>query len=158
MEALFPLDAGISEMRGIIKLTADNGNTVGISKLAKETKRGIDLLLPIIDACRLLGICTVKGGVVTLTNFGKSLTTPDIQKELAKKLARIEPFKSSLCIIRSQGGISTKRLSEVLKRKGITLYTERSMNEEMLKNLLLKWAVRSKLLSYDQKSESWHAA
>ena len=158
MEAFFPLNAGISELRCIIKLAKDNGNAIVISKLAKETKRGIDVLLPHIDAGRLLGICTVEKGVITLTSFGTSLTTSNIHKALKTRLARIEPFKSSLGIIKSQKSITTKKLSAELEKEGIMLYSEKSMNEEVLKALFLKWAVRLKLFSYDPKSDAWQIA
>ena len=152
------MNTGISEVRGIIKLAKDNGNSVEVSKLARETKRGIDILLPAIDACKLLGICAVSGGVVKLTNMGKSLTMLELQAEMKRRLARMEPFKSAIEAVKSEKNVTTKRLSEALKRKGITLYAERSMNDEMLKALMLKWAVRLGLFSYDPKSDSWHVA
>lgn len=155
----FPSNTGISEVRGIVKLAKDNGNSIDISKLAKETKRGIDVLLPAIDACRLFGICAVSGGVVTLTAMGKSLTTATkLQSEMKRRLAMMEPFRSAIEIISSKKNISTEGLSEALKGRGITLYAEKSMNADMVRALMLKWAVRLKLLSYDLKSDSWSLA
>ena len=155
---MFPLDAGISELRGIVKLVKENGNAIGVSKLAKETRKEIDALLPLIDACRMLGICTVRDGSIKLTNSGLSLTARNMREKLSKELVRIEPFKSSLTIVKFKKKITTTRLSEILGRNGIMLYSEKATNSELLKGLLLKWAVRLRLLSYNQETDEWYMA
>jgi hypothetical protein len=152
---LFPLGAGISELRGIIKLTKDNGNAIEISRLATETRKGIDVLLPLIDACRILGLCTVKGGSMKLTASGLRLTAGNMRAILSKRLADIEPFKRSFAVIGSHKRLTTVRLSELLGRDGIILYSEKATNVELLKGLLLKWAVRLNLSSYNPKTDEW---
>lgn len=155
---LFPLNTGVSELRGLVKLIKDNGNAIEISQLARETKRQIDALLPIIDACRLLGLCTIKGGAVELTDSGINLTGRNMRDTLSKSLVRIEPFKSSFSILKSQRNATTGRLSERLRGGGIMLYSERVVNAELLKRLLLEWAVRLGVLSYNPKNDAWYIA
>lgn len=155
---LFPLNAGISELRGLIKLIKDNGSAIEISELAKEAETEIDALLPLIDACRLLGLCRVSDGSIKLTDPGVNLTMRNVHDVLKKSLVQIEPFKSSFAILNAEKSVTTERLSELLGNAGITLYTEKVMNAELLKKLLLKWCVRLKLFAYDPKADEWSIA
>ena len=54
-----------------------------------------------------------------------------------------------------QRRISTGRLAELLSGAGITLYTEKAVDAELLKSLLLRWAVRLRMLSYDVRNDTW---
>jgi hypothetical protein len=155
MNEMFPLNTGITELRSLIKLAKENGNSIELSKVAEETKKGIDVLLPLVDACRMLGLCTVNEGAIQLTEYGINLTTGNMRNELSRQLGKIEPFKHVLEIVGLQRRISTGRLAELLSGAGITLYTEKAVDAELLKTLLLKWAVRLRMLSYDVRNDAW---
>jgi hypothetical protein len=152
---LFPLDTGVSQIRGIVEIMKDHSGSIEVSKLAEETNDEIDDLFPLIDTCVLLQLCTVKEGMVKLTQSGKNLATHNTREVFSHALDKVEPFKSAMIIIKKEKEISTQDLSRALYKKGILYNSDQITNTELLKNLLLKWGVRNKLLSYDYDSDMW---
>jgi hypothetical protein len=152
---LFPLDTGVSQIRGIIEIIKDDNNSIEMSKLAEETNDEIDDLFPLIDTCVLLKLCTVKEGVVKLTKSGMNLATNNTRLVFAKALDKVEPFKSALIEIGKKKEISTQDLARALYKKGILYNSDEITNTELLKNLLLKWGVSNKLLIYNNDSDMW---
>jgi NitT/TauT family transport system ATP-binding protein len=151
---LFPLDTGVSEIRGIIEIIRDNSNKIDMSKLAEETNADIDDLFPLVDACSVLGLCTISNGMVKLTARGIELASHNTKELFAQALKKVEPFKSSLEIIGS-GKISTAHLTERLAKKGIEFHGDNITNTELLKDLLLKWGVTNHLFSYNPSTDRW---
>ena len=151
---LFPLNTGVSQIRGIIEIIRDNKGSMDISKLADETNDEIDDLFPLIDTCVLLGVCSVKEGMVKLTASGRILATHNTREVFAKALERVEPFKTAISIIK-KNDITTQDLARQLHSKGIFYNSDMITNTELLKNLLLKWGVRNKLLTYNYDSDVW---
>ncbi|MGI0100136.1 MAG: AAA-associated domain-containing protein [Candidatus Micrarchaeaceae archaeon] len=152
---LFPLNTGVSQIRGIIAIIKDNKGAIDVSKLAEETNDEIDDLFPLIDTCVLLKLCTVKEGVVKLTKSGRNIATNNTREVMAKSLKKVEPFSSALKEIEKAKRIDTADLSKALYTKGVMYNTDEITNIELLKNLLLKWGVRSKIFSYDNGSDTW---
>ncbi|MGC8669625.1 MAG: AAA-associated domain-containing protein [Candidatus Micrarchaeia archaeon] len=150
----FPIDVGISEVRGIIEIVKDNGNALSLSKLAEEAEEEVDKLLPLLDAAEMLGLCTIENGTIKLTSTGISLNQKNSSQIFSKALSSIEPFKSVIDVL-SHGPLNSLELSTVLKSKNIILYADDITNTEMLRNLLLKWGVRSKLVSYNRNEDMW---
>lgn len=152
---LFPLNAGVSQIRGIIALIKGNKGPMEMSKLAEDTKEDIADLFPLIDACSMLKLCTVKDGKVKLTGSAAKLTNANKREIFSKALATAEPFKSTISAIRNGNRLSTKELSEKLRKKGIFFDSDEVTNTELLKNLLFKWGIENRLFSYDYASDTW---
>ncbi len=158
MPNLFPVDAGITQMRGALKIVKDNGGSMGLAELADEAEEKIDDLFPVLDACKLLKFAEVKDGKVQLTKEGMGLNLSNMQKVIKEKLAEIEPFKTVVVALRVENNVSTKKLLEVLGGSGILFFSDQRKSEEALRKILLKWGVRVKLLYYDQETDSWKLA
>lgn len=152
---LFPLNTGVSQIRGIIEIIKDNKNTIDVSKLSEQINEEIDDLFPLIDTCVLLKLCNVKDGAVRLTKSGKELATHNTREVFAKALLKVEPFKTTISILKRGKELSTQELSRALYKKGIFFNTDEITNMELLKNLLLKWGVRTKLFTYNYDSDMW---
>ena len=153
---LFPMNAGLSQTRAIIRLIKERkGGSIEVSKIAQETRKSIDALFPLIDACRILGLCTIQNGVIKLTDVGESITPKTFASVMARELVRIEPFQSIMAIMHQHERLTSPQLAEQLKRRGITFYNEEETNAELLKNMLLRWGVRNKLLNYDSATDIW---
>ena len=152
---LFPLDTGVSQIRGIIEIIKDNKGSIEVSKLAEETNDEIDDLFPLIDTCVLLKLCTVKAGVIKLTKSGVNLATHNTREVFAKALHKVEPFSTAIAAIKKGKMTDTQNLSRALYKKGIMYNSDEMTNTELLKNLLLKWGVRNKLLSYNYDTDMW---
>jgi len=150
----FPIGVGITELRGVLEIIKENGGALSLAKLADESEEEIDKLLPLLDAGELLGLCEVKNGIARLTEKGKKLKLSNIASMLSKKLKEIEPFNSVIDIL-SKKSLSTAEIAEELKSRNIILNADDTTNVELLRNLLIKWGVRTKLLAYNKDSDSW---
>ncbi len=153
MNSLFPSDVGMSHVRGVVKIIKENKGNISISKLAEESEEDVDDLLPLIDACRLLGLVKVTRSRLKLTEKGETIIKGSTRAIIRQSLPGIEPFKSVIKALEG-GSKSTSELLEYLKEK--ELLTEKTETEnEKLVTMLLTWGVRSKLLSYDEEDERW---
>ncbi len=154
MEGMFPLGPGISRVRGIVSIIKQNKGHIGISQLAEEAEEDIDDLLPLIEACKLLNFTIVDESEVKLTDTGSKLTFSNFSKLISDGLTDVEPFKSAIRVIDSRK-VSTSELFGTLRSRGIVIHGDQVTNDILLKKLLIRWGVRSKLLNYDQSSDLW---
>jgi NitT/TauT family transport system ATP-binding protein len=153
---LFPPNAGISLLRGMMILIKENGGSIEVSKLADESEQNVDNLLPLIEASKMLGLVNVDEGEIKLTPEGKRMDMHNFLEILSKKIKGIEPFKSSLeMLANSNGTASTDELTHALLANGIMLHGDFKMNKVLLKSMLLKWAVRTNLLEYKEDEDAW---
>jgi hypothetical protein len=152
---LFPLNTGVSQIRGIIEIIKDNNNAIDMSRLADETNDEIDDLFPLIDTCVLLKLCNVKDGKVRLTKSGINLAKNNTREVFAKALAKVEPFYGVIAVIKRAKRIETKELETALRKRGVFYNSDDVTNTELLKSLLLKWGVENGLFSYDNDSDIW---
>lgn len=155
---LFPLNAGLSQTRAILRLIRERkGGSIEVSKIAQETRKSIDALFPLIDASRMLGLCTIQNGVIRLTELGQTMTPKTFPQIMCRQMVGIEPFKSIMEALHRHERLTSRQLADELTRKGITFYNEEETNAELLKSMLLRWGVRNKLLSYDSETDIWTA-
>jgi NitT/TauT family transport system ATP-binding protein len=154
MGNLFPVEAGISQVRGIVRLIKENDGSMSISKLAEESEEDIDDLLPLIDACEILGFATVENSRIEITDRGKKLVTSGPLRTIRTSLVEIEPFKSVIKAL-GEGSMSTEELAVLLKSKRIVLHEDHSSNMAALRKVLRNWGVRTKLISYDEEEDRW---
>jgi len=138
----------------VLEILKKNGGALSLAKLADESEEEIDKLLPLLDAGELLGLCKVKNGVARLTEEGKKLKLSNITSMLSKKLKEIEPFNSVIDIL-SKKSLNTEEIAEELKSRDIILNADDITNIELLRNLLIRWGVRTKLLAYNKDLDSW---
>lgn len=137
-------------------LLKDNNGVMDVSQLADESEQNVDNLLPLIESCKILGLATVKNGQIHLTKDGNELNIKNFSQVLSKKLASVEPFKSSIAIVgRSVRGLTTEALASNLLKSGIMIHGDSKMNEALLKSMLLKWAVRTNMLTYTEEDDTW---
>ncbi len=154
MADIFPSGAGISEMRGVILIVRSGGGRVSMSQLAGQSGMNIDHLLPVVDAARMLGFVRIRDGSIWLTESGERMDLGNFQELIRKGMGRVEPFKSVLALL-SHGAVSTPRLAESLKRKGVKMSSNRKLDEELLRRMLAKWGIRTRLLNYNGRKDTW---
>jgi NitT/TauT family transport system ATP-binding protein len=73
-------------MAGFLEVLADHGGREDLHRLSHQLMLGVDDLLPIVDACTLLGFVRVAEGDAEITDQGRSVAAADIQTR--KKLVR----------------------------------------------------------------------
>lgn len=154
MPELFPLDVGIGALRGIIKIIQDNRGHMELTDLAEESEKDVDALLPLIEACKLLGFAETSDSKIKLTNEGKNLNMRNSSKIIKSKLEKIEPFRSAVEIL-SKSDMDSEGLFAALDSAGFIFHGEKYKNNEIIKKLFLTWGVRAKLFRYSPKDDTW---
>ncbi|MGC9037374.1 MAG: AAA-associated domain-containing protein [Candidatus Micrarchaeia archaeon] len=152
---LFPTEVGITELRGIISIIRDNGGKISLPQLSNEAEEDIDRLLPLLEAGSLLGLMKIEGANVALTEQGKGLNPENMAKILSNALAKIEPFKTAMKILKEKGSLTTRDLVRSLRKMRVKIYTDEALDIEAMRKLLLRWGVRSKMFSYDYNTDTW---
>ncbi len=154
MAKLFPLDVGMGSLRGILKVIQENHGYMDLATLAEESEKDVDSLLPLIEACDMLGFTETSESKIKLTKEGQSLNMRNASKVIKAKLEEIEPFKSSVTLLADKD-MKSEELFTALNSVGFVFHGERYKNDEILKKLFLTWGVRTKLLRYDPKEDTW---
>ena len=67
-------------MHGLLEILADRGGREELHRLAQDLKLEADDLLPIVDACALLGFLRVDHGDAEITELGRKVAAGDIQQ------------------------------------------------------------------------------
>jgi hypothetical protein len=155
MPEIFPSGARLGELTGTIKIIRENNGKISISKLAKKAHANIEHILPVIDAGVVLGVIETTAGTVKLTTYGKQFDYLNTKKLITDKIVNIEPFKSTVQILKTHKSVSTERLSQMLLDKGIALYRERDVNVALLRELLFKWGLLCGFLEHNRRIDSW---
>ncbi len=154
MEDLFPLGTGIGRVRGIINIMKQNKGRMEMSRLAEESEEHIDDLLPLIEACKLLGFISIDDSEVMLTEAGSKLNFSNFSKSIHDRLSDVEPFKTALKIM-DEREVSTEDLFSTLRERGVIVHGDDATNDMLLKKLFIRWGVRGKLMSYDPQADLW---
>jgi NitT/TauT family transport system ATP-binding protein len=154
MEDIFPLGTGIGRVRGIVNIMKQHKGHMGMSELAEEAEEHVDDLLPLIEACKLLGLVVIDESEIRLTETGSRLTFSNFSKSIHDRLSNVEPFKSALKIM-DDGAVSSPELFSTLKNKGIIIHGDEATNDLLLMKLFIRWGVRGKIMSYDPETDSW---
>jgi NitT/TauT family transport system ATP-binding protein len=82
-------DASVGGMAGLVEMTAAAGGTADLTELEDNLSFEVDDLLPLVDAAQMLGLLTVHGVNVTLTQAGKDWASADVlqAKQIFAELA-----------------------------------------------------------------------
>ncbi len=155
MPHTFPVSVKLVELREMISTIKKNKSRMNISMLSRKSRLNIDQILPLVDACVILGLAQAHNGIIMLTKDGKKLSSSNAKEIIRERLPDVEPFKSVMKILRANDAISTKRLERILMEKGIAFYHDRDVNNMLLTELLMKWGVGSNLLLYKRKDDLW---
>ncbi|HEY7629777.1 MAG TPA: nitrate/sulfonate/bicarbonate ABC transporter ATP-binding protein [Thermoleophilaceae bacterium] len=81
--------ASVDGLSGLLEILRDAGGTADLADLADDLSLEVDDLLPLVDACLLLGLVTTHDGELRLTDDGRRFADADIQesKQLFARVA-----------------------------------------------------------------------
>jgi NitT/TauT family transport system ATP-binding protein len=71
--------ASVDGFSGLLEILRDVGGTADVAHLAADLSLEVDDLLPLVDACMLLGFIAAGGGQLQLTGAGRQFAGADIQ-------------------------------------------------------------------------------
>ncbi len=112
--------ARVGGIAGLLELLHDRGGREDLFRLAEDLVMDVEDLLPILEACQLLGFAWLKEGDVQLSQQGAEFADADIQtrKVLFRKAAL-----DNVTIL--------KQIDSILKRK-----SDHSINDEFFRDIL----------------------
>ena len=154
MTELLPAHIKVTEIEGLLNIIREYGGPIRMSALASYTKEGVDRLLEVLRAARVLGLINVKSGVVSVTGVGKELNLYDFQNDVRDHVAAVEPFKTSVRLLKKGNGMTTSQLLLALLKANI-LAQYSSYDIENIKWLLTHWGIRIGLFAYEARNDRW---
>jgi NitT/TauT family transport system ATP-binding protein len=144
--------ARVGGIAGLLELLHDRGGREDLFRLSEELVMDVEDLLPILEACQLLGFARLKEGDVQLTGQGVRFADADIQ--MRKVLFR-EAALEHVTIL--------KQIDSILRRK-----SDRSINDEFFRDVLdehfaedevqrqfdtaMNWGRYGEIFDYDRES------
>ncbi len=153
-DVVFPPSVSSSQVMALIKSVKEEGGKVDAAKLADDFGFDLKSMLPILDVAEMLGLVTVNGGDVSLTDLGSRIIKEGTSgfKLLKENISRIEPFKTALELTKKSGFVTSRQISEALKQKGIIFSDDDEENESIVEAVLVHWAIYANMLKYDGKT------
>ena len=153
-QLVMPASVRAGQVLSLVEITGGLGMPIDVSKLATEFGGDIQTILPILDTAEVLGLVTTSRGDVSLTKFGEEFRkTPNQRiRLLAKQLLMIEPFKTAVMLADRRGGAKSEDIAAELYDMGVRWHHDPEVNQGLVKEILISWAITSGILSYNGKS------
>lgn len=158
MAKMFPREARLNRVLGVLRILNSHEGKLNLAILAKRSHIHAGELHPQIEAARMLGLARLDREDVLLTPLGRRLQGNDNSAvaEVLKKLKSYEPFRTAGRKIEKT--FSVEELAMLLTKKAIYWHTNEMENKEVLKDMLIQWAIFFKLASYNGDSQRWSKA
>jgi NitT/TauT family transport system ATP-binding protein len=144
--------ARVGGIAGLIELLHDRGGREDLFRLSEELVMDVEDLLPILEACQLLGFAWLKEGDVQLSRQGVQFADADIQR---RKILFHEATLEHVTIL--------KQIDSILKRK-----SDHAINDEFFHDILdehfsaeevqrqfdtaVNWGRYAEIFDYDRES------
>ncbi len=153
---IFPVDAKISRVLGILRLLNSNDGEMSIASLVDITKANLDTLMPQINAGHFLGVVEVDGEKIRITKLGRAYYKRDkkAREKVRMNLLKFEPFKTALSLAK-KGPFTISMLDDELSSRKITLSSYPETDAKLLQLMLIQWALGTRLLNYDNETNLW---
>jgi hypothetical protein len=121
-KTLFPLEAKFNRVLGIIDLLIEHDGVLSLSKLTHLSGEHVDILLPQIDASKMLKLVRVEKDNVHLLALGKKLYEGDAAAfgSVSSLLSKIEPFSTAVHLSNAKGSFDIDELLDELLANGIS--------------------------------------
>ncbi len=150
---IMPGNVRAGQVISLVEVTGGLGSKITAARLADELGADIAVLIPILDTAELLGLVKAEKGEVTLTEFGQKFqkTTREKVRLLTDHLSKIEPFKTAIDLASRKGSVSAEEVATSLSEKGMEWYHEPELNIELLRTILIHWAIYGGLLTYNKE-------
>jgi hypothetical protein len=154
---IFPHDARFTRVMSILSVLNQNSGKLSLSDLSEESGTQVDMLLPQINAAKMLGLVKVKESDVFLTKLGKALNrkVEGSESDVGRKLAVFEPFKAAISISRRKKSFTAEQVSDFMAKNEVYLHVDERENANLITTILLQWAIEFNLLAYDGERKVW---
>lgn len=156
-EKLFPADAKLNRVNGMLRLLFHNKGKLTVAELSKMSDSEVDTLLPQVNAAELLRLVKVVEDDIIITSLGKELyhNEEEAEEEISAILLKYEPFKMAYQLSKSQGRFKTEELAKKLAKRKIHFELDEATNENIIKNLLFQWGIPFAIVDYYGTEDYW---
>ena len=154
---MMPGNVRAIQVVSIIEEIDELGTGVHLTKLAEKTRVDTQVLVSILSAAEMLGLIRSENGRLFLTEECEKLKQVEMGKVAALmkgKVATIEPFRTAIGLASKGGATTASEVAKTLEGRGIEWHFKPEQNEVLVRSLLIHWAIRTGLLSYDGKKFS----
>jgi NitT/TauT family transport system ATP-binding protein len=146
-------EASVGSITGLVELVNDLEGKADIYKLGEELLMDVEDLLPIVEACELLGFAEVKEGDLILTEAGKKFAEADVleRKDIFKTLAieKVPFLKQIVKVLQAKSNHKVPRAFFLdLLRKNLT-----PKEAERQLDTLINWGRYAELFEYDDDKD-----
>jgi len=131
--------ARVGGIAGLIELLQDRGGHEDLFRLSEELVMDVEDLLPILEACVLLGFVWLKEGDVQITPQGATFAQADIQQ---RKILFRQACLQHVTIL--------KQIDSILKRK-----SDHSINDEFFHDILDEHFAEEEVLRQFETALNW---
>jgi NitT/TauT family transport system ATP-binding protein len=131
--------ARVGGIAGLLELLHDRGGREDLFRLSEELVMDVEDLLPILEACALLGYATLKEGDVQITPAGSAFAEADIQ---ARKVLFRQAALEHVTIL--------KQIDSILKRK-----SDHSIADEFFHDILDEYFAEEEVQRQFETAMNW---
>jgi len=131
--------ARVGGIAGLLELLHDRGGREDLFRLSEELVMDVEDLLPILEACVLLGFALLKEGAVEITPAGSAFAEADIQER--KVLFRTASLEHVTIL---------KQIDSILKRK-----SDHSIADEFFHDILDEHFAEDEVLRQFETAMNW---
>ena len=143
--------ARVGGIAGLLELLHDRGGTEDLYKLSEELVMDVEDLLPIVEACVLLGFATLNEGEVAITSQGVAFADADIQTR--KVLFREAVVKNVVILQQIESVLKAKTDHSIPEEFFHDILDEHFSKDEVERqlNTALNWGRYAEIFDYDSE-------
>lgn len=151
---IMPGSVRAGQVISLVEITGGIGPRVDAPRLADEFGADLAVLLPILDCSEMLGLTKTEKGDIFLTDLGLKFqkTSKTKVRMLRDRLMQIEPFWTALELASRRRSVTSEEVADSLAKRGIKWHFSAEINERIVNDLLIHWAIYAGLLSYNGKT------
>jgi NitT/TauT family transport system ATP-binding protein len=108
-----------------------------------------------LRACELLGLLTLDGDNITLSQVGKEFEHSDEEqrkKLFGIQLSKSEPFSTIVRALKKETEMESSSVLKLVKAKIVPARKWKESTDKEMMRMIVNWAEYGKILSYDSKS------
>ena len=140
-------------MGGFLEILADHGGREDLHRLSHQLLLEADDLLPIVEACALLGLAEVEHGDAQITDLGREMAAADIQKR--KELFRDAVLAHVPLLQQMASALQSKADGTMPLEFFHDLLDEHFSDDEVKRQLdtAIQWGRYAELFDYDSNTQ-----
>jgi NitT/TauT family transport system ATP-binding protein len=138
---------------GLLEILAERDGREELHRIAQDLKLEVDDLLPIVDACALLGFLVVEHGDVEITDLGRNVAAGDIQQR--KQLFR-EALLAHVPLLEQMDSALRRKANGTMPAEFFRDLLDEHFSEEESQRQIdtaIQWGRYAELFDYDSVTE-----